>query len=91
MKSRRWRARDAQDRDDAHDRLYAELAKTDGIVKDEQGAMDILSIVGRKGWKNDDSNGCTVHSVVYNLTDCAAYWIPNEHYDEPARTFSLEK
>ena len=76
---------------DRYDRLYAELAKTDGIVKDEQGAMDILSIVGRRGWKNDDSNGCTVHSVVYNLTDCSAYWIPNEHYDEPAFTFSLEK
>lgn len=76
---------------DRYDRLYAELAKTNGVVKDEQGAMDILSIVGRRNWKNDDNNGCTVHSVVYNMTDRSVHWIPNEHYDEPAFTFSLTK
>ena len=36
---------------------------------DEQAAMDLLQIVGRRSWDNDDDNGCTVHSVVYNLTD----------------------
>lgn len=76
---------------DRYERLYQELGKTNGIVKDEQAAMDILSIVGRRSWKNDDNNGCTVHSVVYNLTDKSMLWIPNEHYDEAAFTFSLAK
>lgn len=76
---------------DRYERLYEELGKTNGIVKDEQAAMDILSIVGRRNWKNDDNNGCTVHSVVYNLTDRSMLWIPNEHYDAAAFTFSLAK
>lgn len=76
---------------DRYERLYEELGKTNGIVKDEQAAMDILSIVGRRNWKNDDNNGCTVHSVVYNLTDRSMLWVPNEHYDAAGFTFSLAK
>ena len=33
--------------------------------------------------------GTTVHSVVYNLTDCTALWVGNEHYGEEAYTFQL--
>lgn len=36
---------------DRYKRIYDELNKTNGIVKDEQAAMDILSIVGRRSWK----------------------------------------
>ena len=74
---------------DRYERIYEELNKTNGIVKDEQAAMDILRIVGRRSWKNDDGNGCTVHSVVYNLTDKTVMWIPNENYDDPAAVFSF--
>ena len=54
--------------------------------------MDILSIVGRRSWNNDDSNGCTVHSAVYNLTQKSVLWVSNENYDDPTAiyTFSLE-
>ena len=77
---------------DRYERIYEELNKTNGIVEDEKAAMDILSIVGRRSWKNDDGNGCTVHSVVYNLTDKTMMWIPNENYDDhdAVFTFSLE-
>ncbi|MBQ8235150.1 MAG: linear amide C-N hydrolase [Clostridia bacterium] len=77
---------------DRYEAIYAELNKTGGVVKDEQAAMDILSVVGRRSWKNDDGNGCTVHSVVYNLTDKTMMWIPNENYDDPTAvyTFSIE-
>lgn len=77
---------------DRYERIYEELAKTNGIVKDEQAAMDILGIVGRRTWKNDDGNGCTVHSAVYNLTDKTMLWVPNENYGDPTAifTFSLE-
>lgn len=77
---------------DRYERIYEELNKTNGIVRDEEAAMNILSIVGRRTWKNDDGNGCTVHSVVYNLTDKTMMWVPNENYDVPDAvfTFSLE-
>ncbi len=75
---------------DRYARIYEELNRTDGIVKDEQAAMEILKIVGRRSWKNDDNNGCTVHSVVYNLTDRSLLWVPNENFDQPPYTFRLD-
>lgn len=76
---------------DRYERLYEELNKTNGLLADEKAAMDVLSIVGRRTWKNDDGNGCTVHSAVYNLTDKTMMWVPNENYDDPTAvyTFSL--
>ena len=47
-----------------------------------RSALDLLAQVGRRSWKNDDGNGCTVHSVVYDLTDKTAIWVPNEHFGE---------
>ena len=67
---------------DRYDHIYACLSATDGVVADEDAAMDILAQVGRRTWNNDDGNGCTVHSVIYNLTDKTVLWVPNEHYDE---------
>ena len=74
---------------DRYERIYQELSAADGVVADEQAAMDILQIIGRRTWKNDDGNGCTVHSVVYNLTDRTALWVSNENYDDPTAVFSL--
>lgn len=74
---------------DRYERIYEELNKTNGIVSDEQAAMDILSIVGRRSWKNDDGNGCTVHSVVYNLTEKTAMWVPNENYADKDAVFTF--
>lgn len=75
--------------DDRYVRIYEELNATDGVVKNEQAAMDILSIVGRRSWKNDDGNGCTVHSVVYNLTDKTMLWVSNENYNDPDAVFEF--
>lgn len=75
---------------DRYDRIYEELAKTDGILSDVDAAMDILEIVGRRDWDNDDGNGCTVHSVVYNLTDKTALWVTNENYDDPTAVFEID-
>lgn len=78
---------------DRYDRLYQELQATDGVVTDEQAAMDILQAVGRRGWDNDDKNSCTVHSAVYNLTQKTVLWVTNENYDDPGAvfTFSLDQ
>lgn len=74
---------------DRYERIYEELSATGGIVKDEWAAMDILEIVGRRTWKNDDGNGCTVHSVVYNLTDKTMIWVSNENYEDSSAVFEF--
>lgn len=74
---------------DRYERIYEELNLVDGTIQDENAAMEILSIVGRRTWKNDDGNGCTVHSAVYNLTDKTMLWVPNENYDDPSAIFSF--
>lgn len=58
-------------------------------MADENEAMDILAVVGRRAWDNDDGNGCTVHSVVYNLTDKTMMWVPNENYQDPQAVFTF--
>lgn len=74
---------------DRYERIYQELNATGGIVANEQAAMDILAIVGRRTWNNDDGNSCTAHSVVYNLTDRTAMWVSNENYNDPTAVFLL--
>lgn len=74
---------------DRYDCLYEELQATDGVVADEQAAMDILQSVGRRSWDNDDKNSCTVHSAVYNLTKKSVLWVTNENYDDPTAVFEF--
>ena len=78
---------------DRYQKLYEQLSQTDGIVADEEAAMDILASVGRRNWNNDDKNTCTVHSAVYNLTDKSVLWVSNENYQDETAIFrfSLEK
>ena len=74
---------------DRYQRIGQELTSCGGIVADEQAAMNILAIVGRRSWDNDDGNGCTVHSAVYNLTDRSVLWVSNENYGDPTATFEF--
>ena len=74
---------------DRYERMYQELDLRNGIVEDERDAMKILEIVGRRTWKNDDGNGCTVHSVIYNNTDRTMLWVPNENFDDPSAYIEL--
>lgn len=69
--------------------LKKQLGMTDGVVKDEQAAMKILGMIGRRYWSNDDGNGCTVHSAVYNMTDKSVLWVSNENYDDPSAVFTF--
>lgn len=78
---------------DRYEHLAQRLRDSNGIVADDNAAMDLLAEVGRRTWNNDDSNSCTIHSAVYNLTDKSVLWVGNEHYGEDAYTFrySLKK
>ncbi|MDE7106400.1 MAG: linear amide C-N hydrolase [Anaeroplasmataceae bacterium] len=72
---------------DRYEIIYNGLNPTNGKLKDEQAAMDILESVGQRYYKEGHS-GCTVHSVVYNLTKHTSYFIPNENYkDETAKFY----
>ena len=72
---------------DRYRHLGEVLSATDGTLADADAAMDLLRQVGRRTWDpahgKPDSTTITVHSVVYDLTNKRALWVPNEHYDDP--------
>jgi len=76
---------------DRYELVMSTLDSTNGVVADEQAAMDILNSVSKRDWNG--GQGLTIHSVVYNLTDKTVFWVGNEHYGEDAYTFhfSFEK
>lgn len=75
---------------DRYEHLAAVLRQTNGVVADKSAAMDLLLLVGRRTWNNDDSNTNTIHSVVYDLTDQSVLWVGNEHYGEDGYTFEFQ-
>lgn len=75
---------------DRYRHIQEQLSEVNGVLPDLEGAMDILAQVGRRTWDNDDGNGCTVHSVVYDLTGLTALWVPNEHYGEEGYELQLD-
>lgn len=75
---------------DRYTYLADALEETDGVVADDEAAMSLLAAVGRRTWNNDDSNSCTIHSVVYNLTEKTVYWVGNEHYGEDGYIFRFD-
>lgn len=72
---------------DRYEHILSGLKENGGVFADEEDAMTLLAEVGRRSWDNDDANGCTVHSVVYNLTDKTVLWTGNEHYQEDGYVF----
>ncbi len=75
---------------DRYENIYMDLKETDGTVKDEDAAMKVLSSVGRRRWVHFDGKDiCTLSSMVYNLTDKTALFIPNENYDNKSAAFPL--
>ena len=69
---------------DRYQRIYERLKATDGVVENEDAAMNILAEVGRRSWEDSvsKSKGVTVHSVVYNLTKKTVLWVANENYSK---------
>ncbi len=74
---------------DRYEQLWADVNAAEGTFENEQEAMKLLKTVGRRSWNNDDKNGCTVHSVIYNLTERTALWVPNEHFENPGYVFGF--
>lgn len=74
---------------DRYDEIYNRLNESNGILGSENDAMEILKAVGRRSWNNDDNNGCTVHSVIYNLTERKMLFVSNENFNDPSAIFEL--
>ena len=72
---------------DRYEHLADRLRAANGVLADEDAAMELLAEVGRRTWNNDDGNSFTIHSAVYNLTDKSLLWVGNEHYGEEGYTF----
>ena len=71
---------------DRYQHIYERLKETNGVVADENAAMTILSEVGRRTWNG--GGGCTVHSVIYNLTQKTVLWVANENYTDKTATYT---
>lgn len=71
---------------DRYDRIYERLSPTNGVVKDEAAAMEILKEIGRRTWNG--GGGVTVHSVVYNLTKKTVLWVANENFGDGTATYT---
>ncbi|MBD5131124.1 MAG: linear amide C-N hydrolase [Clostridiales bacterium] len=70
---------------DRYDVIYEDLSATNGVVKDEWAAMDLLEKVGRRTYK---PGFCvTVHSAIYNLTQKSVLWVSNENFNDSTAIF----
>ncbi len=67
--------------------MQGELAASNGVVEDEGKALEVLASVGQRLYNathGDLEPGVvTVHSVVFDLENRKAWWVPNEHFDDP--------
>ena len=66
--------------------IYDRLSEKNGVVLDEDDAMQILAEVGQRTFGN--GGGCTVHSAVYNLTQKTVLWVSNENYGKSNSVYS---
>ena len=66
---------------------------TEGVISEET-ALGILEIVGRRDWDarngKTDSNGITVWSALYDLTNKEVTWISNEEFDNEDAVFTFD-
>ena len=68
-------------------------SNTEGLMT-EEGALDVLKTVGRRRWDSrngeSDSNGITVWSALYDLTNKTVIWVSNEEFDNPDAVFTFD-
>ena len=66
---------------------------TDGVVTTDE-ALAVLQTVGRRSWDarngKTDSNGITVWSALYDLTNCSVTWVSNEEFANPDAVFTFD-
>ena len=73
--------------------INSDGTNTDGVITKED-ALEVLQTVGRRSWDSrngkSDSNGITVWSALYDLTNKTATWVSNEEFDNPDAVFQFD-
>lgn len=68
-------------------------ANTAGVVTEDE-ALTVLQTVGRRSWDarkgKSDSNGITVWSALYDLTNRSVTWVSNEEFSNPDAVFTFD-
>ncbi|MBQ8372539.1 MAG: linear amide C-N hydrolase [Clostridia bacterium] len=66
---------------------------TEGLMTKED-ALEVLKTVGRRRWDSrngeSDSNGITVWSALYDLTNRTVTWVSNEEFDNSDSVFTFD-
>lgn len=82
---------------DRYDEIQSKIngsGDNDEGVMTAQGALDVLKTVGRRKWDSrngkTDSNGITVWSALYDLTNKKATWVSNEEFENPDAVFTFD-
>lgn len=73
---------------DRYQIIEEKLDKSEGVLIDEQEAMEVLKSVAKRHLYGDGEK-ITLYSIVYNLTNLTAVWIGNEHYQHDDRVVKL--
>ncbi len=70
------------------DKINPDGTNTKGIVEDFDFGVEVLESVARRTYgDNADSNGLTIWSALYDLTDLKMRWIGNEYFDDNSYIF----
>lgn len=74
-------------------KINSDGANTEGLMTRE-AMLDVLKTVGRRIWDSrngkTDSNGITVWSALYDLTNKTVIWVSNEEFDNPQAVFTFD-
>lgn len=79
--------------DEIEKRINSDGSNTDGVIT-KDNALEILETVGRRKWDTmngeNDANGITVWSALYDLTNKTVTWVSNEEFDNPNAVFIFD-
>lgn len=74
-------------------RINPDGSNPGGVITTES-ALEVLKTVGRRKWDTrngeSDSNGITVWSALYDLTNRTVTWVSNEEFDNPDAVFTFD-
>lgn len=63
-------------------------------LMEKEDALGVLETVGRRDWDSrngkSDSNGITVWSALYDLTNKEVTWVSNEEFDNEDAIFTFD-
>ncbi len=73
------------------EKINTDGTNREGIIRDFDYGVEVLESVARRTYgDNADSNGLTIWSALYDLTDLKMRWIGNEYFDDNDYIFDYQ-